>query len=35
LGIDVDETAAAKYPFQQEINVTAAARAADGAVLDF
>ena len=35
LGIDVDETAATKYPFQQEINVTAAARAADGAVLDF
>lgn len=35
LGIDVDEKAAAKHPFQQEINPTTAARAADGAILDF
>jgi galactonate dehydratase len=35
LGIDVDEKAAAKYPFQQEINMPGAARAGDGAVLDF
>ena len=35
LGIDVDESAAAQHPFQQEINLAATARAADGAVLDF
>jgi galactonate dehydratase len=35
LGIDVNEAAAAKHPFQPEINLAGTARAADGAVLDF
>jgi len=35
LGFDVDESAAAKHPFQLEINLAGTARAADGAVLDF
>ena len=35
LGVEVDEKAAAKHPFQQEVILNTAAVAADGAVLDF
>jgi galactonate dehydratase len=35
LGIEVDEKEAAKHPFQQEVILANAARAADGAILDF
>ncbi len=35
LGIDVDEEEAAKHPFQQEVILADAARASDGAILDF
>ncbi len=35
LGIEVDEEAAARHPFQQEVLHTLTARAADGAVLDW
>ena len=35
LGIEVDEAAAARYPFQPEVVHSAVARAADGAILDW
>jgi galactonate dehydratase len=35
LGIEVDETEAAKHPFQQETLAASVARAADGAILDW
>jgi galactonate dehydratase len=35
LGIEVDEAAAAKHPFQQEIMQTVGTLAHDGAVLDW
>jgi galactonate dehydratase len=35
LGIEVDEKAAAKHPFQQEVIHAATVRAHDGAVLDW
>jgi len=35
LGISVNEEAARKYPFQQEIMASSSARAADGAILDW
>ena len=35
LGVEVDEKAAAKHPFRQEVILNTAAVAADGAVLDF
>jgi galactonate dehydratase len=35
LGIEVDEQEAAKHPFKQEYMASSAARAADGAILDW
>src|SRR6185369_11875980 len=35
LGIEVDEVAAARHPYQPEVQTAAVARAADGAVLDW
>jgi galactonate dehydratase len=35
LGIEVDETAAARHPYQAEVRHSAAARAPDGAILDW
>ncbi len=35
LGIEVDEAAAARHPYQPEVQTAAVARAADGAVLDW
>lgn len=35
LGIEIDEDAARKHPFQQEVMASASARAADGAILDW
>jgi len=35
LGVEVDEAAAAKHPFRQEVTPASHVRAADGAVLDF
>ena len=35
LGIEVDEESAAKHPFRQEAFATDAARASDGAILDW
>jgi galactonate dehydratase len=35
LGIEVDEQEAAKHPFKQECVASRAARAADGAILDW
>jgi galactonate dehydratase len=35
LGIDIDETAAAKHPFRQEVLHSTTVRAHDGAILDW
>lgn len=35
LGIDIDETAAAKHPFKQEVLHSTTVRAHDGAILDW
>jgi galactonate dehydratase len=35
LGVEVDENAAAKHPFQQEVMHPLTIRAADGAILDW
>ena len=35
LGIEVDETAAARYPYEPEVQHSQVARAPDGAILDW